>query len=298
MSFKIEGFLMRITSALRTSCAAVALAAIALPAFSFGIGLQPTTVEMSIQPGDRQRQVINIGNVHQEDAISLTLGLADWELDEAGQIKLTPPGETTSSAAEWVRFSPAFVTLNPGETEQVIVDMSAPIRISRQGDYRFALIASTLLPEEREGQSGVWKKYQIASLFYLTMGDGESKPEITTATLTQSENGEQALVFDLENSGNSHARLRGEIEISGDSGDTIRAPINNLVVLHEASRKYRLPLSGDVPENPELRVTLEDIHAPQSGGGTVRLEPYVTDLAWEEMPDPAEAASDEEPAQD
>ena len=146
---------MRITSALRTSCAAFALAAIAFPAFSFGIGLQPTTVEMSIQPGDRQRQVINIGNVHQEDAISLTLGLADWELDEAGQIRLTPPGETPSSAAEWVRFSPAFVTLNPGETEQVIVDMSAPIRISREGDYRFALIASTLLPEEREGQSGV-----------------------------------------------------------------------------------------------------------------------------------------------
>ena len=130
------------------------------------------------------------------------------------------------------------------------------------------------------------------------MGDGESKPEITTATLTESAEGEQALVFDLENSGNSHARLRGEIEISGDSGDTIRAPINNLVVLHEATRQYRLPLSGDVPENPELRVTLEDIHAPQSSGGTVRLAPYVTDLAWEELPVSVEAENVEEPAED
>ncbi len=287
---------MRISYVLKASCVAIAMAATAIPASSFGIGLQPTTVEMTIQPGERQRQVINIGNVHQEDAISLTLGLADWELDENGQISLTPPGDTPSSAANWVRFSPAFVTLNPGETEQVIVDMSAPIRIDRQGDYRFALIASTLLPEERSGQSGVWKKYQIASLFYLTMGNGESKPEITAATLTKSPEGEDALVFDLENNGNSHARLRGEIEISGDSGDTIRAPINNLVVLHEASRKYRLPLTENVPSNPELRVTLEDIHAPQSSAGTVRLAPYETALSVTEIAPSPEAEENETPS--
>ncbi|MEL6825462.1 MAG: hypothetical protein AAFN91_04375, partial [Pseudomonadota bacterium] len=110
---------MRFTTALRAGCVVLAMAAMAVPASSFGIGLQPTTIEMAIQPGERQRQVINLGKVHQEDTISLTLGLADWELDENGQIKLDPPGETDSSAANWVRFSPAFVTLNPGETEQV-----------------------------------------------------------------------------------------------------------------------------------------------------------------------------------
>lgn len=284
---------MRFSIALRACGVALALTAAAVPASSFGIGLQPTTVEMAIQPGERQRQVINIGNVHQEDAISLTLGLADWELDENGQIKLDPPGDTVSSAANWVRFSPAFVTLNPGETEQVIVDMSAPIRVDREGDYRFALIASTLLPEERSGQSGVWKKYQIASLFYLTMGAGESQPEVTTATLIKSPEGEQALVFELENPGNSHARLRGEIEISGDSGADIRAPIDNLVVLHEASRTYRLPLSEDVPQNPEVRITLEDIHAPQSSGGSIRLEPFETDLTYSEAAPSSDISNDD-----
>jgi len=271
---------MRFSFAARACVVIFALTAVAVPASSFGIGLQPTTVELAVQPGDRQRQVINIGNVHQEDAISLTLGLADWELDENGQIKLNPPGDTASSAANWVRFSPAFVTLNPGETEQIIVDMSAPIRIDREGDYRFALIASTLLPEERSGQSGVWKKYQIASLFYLTMGDGESKPEVTTATLTKSPEGGDALIFELENPGNSHARLRGEIEISGDSGAVIRAPVNNLVVLHEASRTYQLPLSEEIPANPEVRITLEDIHAPQSSGGSILLSPYESTLSY------------------
>ena len=272
---------MRFPTALRTGCVAIALAAIAVPASSFGIGLQPTTVEMSIQPGDRQRQVINLGNVHQEDTISLTLGLADWSLDENGQIALTPPGESDVSAADWVRFSPAFVTLEPGATEQVIVDMVAPIRIDRQGDYRFALIASTLLPEERAGQSGVWKKYQIASLFYLTMGDAQSQPAITQATLATSDEGDQALVVNIENTGNAHARLRGEVEIKGD-GKTITEPISNLVVLHDGVRNFRMPLTQALPSDPEVTVTLENIFAPQNASGSVMLAPFKSDLESDE----------------
>ncbi|MEL6860202.1 MAG: hypothetical protein AAGL11_00050 [Pseudomonadota bacterium] len=279
---------MGFKSTLRYGLLGVALAAIAAPAASFGIGLQPTTVEMSVQPGDRQRQVINLGNVHQEDTISLTLGLADWSLDEQGQIQLNPPGESATSAADWVRFSPAFVTLKPGETEQVIVDMAAPMRVNREGDFRFALIASTLLPEERSGQSGVWKKYQIASLFYLTMGEAESRPEVKQAALSTSPEGQQFVVFDLENTGNAHARLRGEVEIKGD-GATITEPISNLVVLDEAKREYRLPLTEAVPANPEVTVTLENIFAPQSTTGSVTLAPFKSDLTFEETSLPVDA---------
>ena len=287
---------MGFTSTLRYGLLGLTLTAIAAPASAFGIGLQPTTVEISVQPGDRQRQVINLGNVHQEDTISLTLGLADWALDEAGQIQLTPPGDSDTSAANWVRFSPAFVTLRPGETEQIIVDMAAPIRVEREGDYRFALIASTLLPEERAGQSGVWKKYQIASLFYLTMGDAESHPEISEAVLTMSPDGEQALTFDLANTGNAHARLRGQIEISGDSGETITEPVSNLVVLDAATRTYSLPITQDLPTNPEVRVTLENIYAPQSATGAVMLTPFTSDLAFEESAISGATASDEDTA--
>jgi len=287
---------MGFTSTLRYGLLGLALTAIAAPASSFGIGLQPTTVEISVQPGDRQRQVINLGNVHQEDTISLTLGLADWALDESGQIQLAPPGDSDTSAADWVRFSPAFVTLRPGETEQVIVDMAAPIRVDRQGDYRFALIASTLLPEERAGQSGVWKKYQIASLFYLTMGAAESHPEIKQAALTVSSEGEPAITFDLENTGTAHARLRGEVEISGDTGETIKEPISNLVVLDDATRTFRLPLTQDLPTNPEVRVTLENIFAPQSATGAIMLAPFTSDLAFEESALTGGSSSDEDTA--
>jgi P pilus assembly chaperone PapD len=289
---------MRFKTMLRYGLLAAATAAISVPASSFGIGLQPTTVEMTMEPGQRQRQVVTLGNVHQEKTISLTLGLADWTLDEQGQIKLAPPGEREDSASEWVRFSPAFITLEPGEKEQIVVDMAAPIRTDREGDFRFALIASTILPESRSGQSGVWKKYQIASLFYLTMGDAASTPEITASALTLGEDGSQSINLTFENAGNAHARLRGEVEITGDSGDAITMPINNLVVLHEGKREFGMPLKGVLPSNPKIKVKLENTYAPQTESGLIVMEPYKAPLvlkqaAIEPTEIPAETIIDE-----
>lgn len=271
---------------------AASIAAVPLAASAFGIGLQPTTVEIDVEPGDRQRQVINIGNVHTEDRIALTLGLADWSLDQNGQIKLAPPGDSDTSAADWVRFSPAFVELEPGETEQVIVDMATPMRVDREGDFRFALIASTILPESRDGQSGVWKKYQIASLFYLTIGDATSSPEIKGADLETREDGVQQIEIDIANEGSAHARLRGEATITGDGADPVTIPIANLVVLDEATRSYKIPLDAELPFNPRLQLTLENIFAPQTNSGSLQLPVFESDLSFDEAAIPQASDND------
>lgn len=247
---------------------------IAFPVMAFGIGLQPTTVEIEVEPGDRNRQVVNIANVHTEQTISLTLGLADWSLDENGQIRLSPPGDDTrSSAAEWARFSPAFITLKPGESEQIIVDMSTPTRLQRTGDFRFALLASTILPEERSGQSGVWKKYQIATLFYLTTSGAKSEPAITSSQIITREDGPDTLELQIENDGNAHARLHGYIEI-GKGLNPEKLEIGNLVVLHEGKRNYVAELPEGVSEDTQIDVRLENVFAPQTNGGSLTLPPY------------------------
>lgn len=258
---------------LRTCLLTAAVALAGVPAMAFGIGLQPTTVELEVVPGERTRQVINIANVHTEQTISLTLGLADWSLDEQGQIRLTPPGEDIASAAEWARFSPAFLTLKPGESEQVIVDMSTPTRLDRAGDFRFALLASTILPEERSGQSGVWKKYQIATLFYLTTGSAKSEPMIASSELVTDGEGASRLQLNFENEGNAHARLEGFIEIGGGLRPKT-VPISNLVVLHDENRNYVAQLPEGTPEDAKIEVKLDNIFAPQTNGGRVTLPPY------------------------
>lgn len=244
-------------------------------AAAFGIGLQPTTVEIEVEPGDRQRQVINIANVHQEKTISLTIGLADWSLDEGGQIELTPPGENEDSAAEWVRFSPAFITLEPGQAEQIVVDMAAPSRLERAGDHRFALLASTILPEDRGGESGVWKKYQIASLFYLTANPARSAPVIQNSSIVATPDGGHAVELTIENQGNAHARLDGEILISAPDRESERLNVGNLVILNDSMRRYSAPLTAPLPEDAVIEVKLTNSFAPQAAGGSRTLPPHI-----------------------
>ncbi len=241
-------------------------ALLSAPALAFGIGLQPTTVEMEIKPSERKRQVITLANVHTEQTISLTLGLADWSLDESGRIKLAPPAEAANSAADWVRFSPAFVTLEPGEVGQVVVDMAAPARLQRAGDYRFALLASTILPDLDADEAGVWKKYQIATLFYLTTDPARSEPEITASeVLIDETTGAAAVELTIENRGNAHARLEGVVEVDGGGVDQT-VTIANLVVLDGARRVYSAPLPPGTAADSTIEVKLDNIFAPQSGG--------------------------------
>ncbi len=248
---------------------AVALSAAlmaALPVHGAEISLEPTTVEMDATPGNRDRQVVIITNTDEETTVEMTIGLADWTLDREGKIRLSPPGETASSAADWVRFSPSFVTLGPGERRHLIVDMITPARLERSGDYRFALLASTIMPDARGGQSGLSRKLQVASLFYLTTDPASSDPSISDARLTVSDAGLASIDLMLANSGNAHARLEGSVLIEGD-GDSFLVPISNLVVLGDSERRFSAPLDLPLPADPRVTVMFENTFAPQSDTG-------------------------------
>lgn len=209
---------------------------------AFGVGVQPATVEMTIKPGENNRQTITIGNVHKEKTISLTISLADWTLDEKGELVLSPPGETTRSAADWVRFSPAVVTLKPETKQEVSVEITAPFKIKENGDHRFALLATTRLPSDRGDVSGVWNKYQLASLFYLTTLPSQSLPVIQTEVVT---NGDTDLVtMKIENEGDAHARLNGHAIIKSTDGETLDKVAVNTVVLDNHKRTIGVNLSA------------------------------------------------------
>ena len=230
-----------LTSALVTTGLVASLAYAPL-AQAFGVGVQPSTVEMTIKPGDRQRQVITIGNVHKSKTISLTMGLADWSLDKNGKLVLEAPGETTRSAADWVRFSPASVTLKPETSQDVTVEISAPYKIENKGDHRFALLATTMLPElnERGETSGVWNRYQLASLFYLTLTPSKSLPEVTSVAINETD--KSMLTLEIKNVGDAHARLQGNAYIKDASGEVVGETPLNAVVLDGGERTYNVKL--------------------------------------------------------
>ncbi len=242
MSDKIKTFFI---ASILMCAGTISLSAFWAPsAYAFGIGVQPSTVEMTVKPGDRHRQIITIGNVHKTKTISMTMGLADWALDDGGQLTLSPPGESERSSAEWIRFSPASVTLKPETSMDVIVEISVPYKIKHKGDHRFALLATTLLPatDERGDVSGVWNRYQLASLFYLTVTPSNSTPVVSNVAISNTDT--QLLTMSIRNDGNAHARLKGTAYVKDKSGKTVAEAPMSVVVLNQGTRDYSLNLNN------------------------------------------------------
>ena len=245
-------------------------------ATAFGVGLQPSSVEMTVKEGDRQRQVITIGNVHTEKTIALQLSLADWSLDEEGQLVLDAPGDTERSAADWVRFSPASLTLKPATSADVVVEITTPYKVQNKGDHRFALLATTRLPDpkDRDG-SGVWAKYQLASLFYLTFQPAESLPSVQ-AKLDGSE-----LMLDIANTGDAHARIQGSADLVSKTGDVVQSMEVNAVVLDGGRRTLRMDIGGDEvsPGTYAVQFNLDNAFSPQNNFERTAIS--VPDMSYE-----------------
>lgn len=258
---------LELTSAL--IAAGLAAAMIAAPlANAFGVGVQPSTVEMTVKPGDTQRQVVTIGNVHKTKTISMTMGLADWSLDKSGKLVLNAPGETMRSAADWVRFSPASVTLKPETSQDVTVEISVPYKLEHKGDHRFALLASTMLPEvnARGETSGVWNRYQLASLFYLTLTPAQSLPEVTSVAVNKSD--PSTLTIEIKNTGDAHARLLGNAFVKDSSGTVVAETPLSAVVLDGGERSYDVKLKDlellDTNQSYVIDFEMKNTFSPQN----------------------------------
>jgi len=266
---------LKLTSGLIAIGLSVSLLAVPL-ANAFGVGVQPSTVEMTIKPGDRQTQTVTVGNVHKTKTISLTMGLADWSLDKNGKLVLNAPGETERSASDWVRFSPASVTLKPETSADIKVEISAPYKIKNKGDHRFALLATTMLPElnERGQASGVWNRYQLASLFYLTLTPSKSLPEVTSVAVNNTD--KSMITMEIKNTGDAHARLQGNAHVKDSTGTVVAETPLNAVVLDGGERTYNIKLENldDLPSGTVYTIDfdLNNTFAPQNKFRTTNID--------------------------
>ncbi len=221
--------------------------------YAFGIAISPTTVEMVVEPGSQRRQTITVQNVHKDKTLALTVGVADWLLDEKGMLELLPPGSFEQSATDWVRFSPAFFSLKPGEVRQVQVDLAVPVLVDKAGERKMGILISTLLPsnDKRPEKSGVWNRYQVASLFYVALPGAEEKQTVVTSVDLQDKASIVPIVeFTAENPGDYHARLKGELALRNQEGkQVLKLPVEGVLTAKQ-TRSFRIPVKYDDKDIP------------------------------------------------
>lgn len=231
------------------------------------IGLQPASVELETDAGQPMRQVVTVANLDRAHPVSVSLALADWAYDSDGAPVFTPAGESETSAAGWARYGAPTILLAPGQSKQVVIQLSAPDKPPRTGDYRVALLASSVM-KDAEGR---WQKSQIASLVSLTIGKASSRPRIEASRLTVTDAGDPAIALDFSNTGNAHARLDGVIEVRSGSEILLTHKLDDVIVPEKGIRSLIVPLDQPLPADADIEVRLTNQFAPQTTRGEKAL---------------------------
>lgn len=231
------------------------------------IGIQPASVELELDAGQPMRQVVTVANLDPARPVSVSLALADWAFDAEGAPIFTPAGESDTSAAAWTRYGAPTISLAPGQSKQVFINLSTPEHPPRTGDYRVALLASSVM-KDAEGR---WQKNQIASLVSLTIGKASSRPRIEASRLTVTDAGDPAIGLDFSNTGNAHARLEGVIAVRSGTEIVITQKLTDVIVPEKGVRTLIVPLDQPLPADADIEVRLTNRFAPQTTRGEKAL---------------------------
>ncbi|MCZ4297944.1 hypothetical protein [Henriciella marina] len=269
---------MKLTRSIRAALLLLAcLAGLSIPAHGRQVSLEPTSLELSAAPGDRERAFVTLQNDSPDETVELTIGLTDWTISAEGQLELEPPGDAPDSMVDWVRFSPAYISLAPGESREILVDIKIPDTAAPAGSRRIALLASAIAPVTTSDGGSLLRKIEETSLIYLTGPDAKSLPVIEAVTHVLLADGSTALRLEVSNTGTAHARLQGTIQMDAN-GDTTSLPLASLVVLPETRRAFLIPLAEPLSENAMVSASLTNTHARQHESGRADLLRYSAPL--------------------
>lgn len=189
-----------------------------------GIALAPARFELEMAPGSETTVVVNLDyHTSRTDAQAyrLVASLNDWDISEKGELGFYKAGARPNSAAPWIIYSPAEVTVQPNQTHSIRVTITVP-KDATPGDHLAALVVEQRpdsIKLNRNTRQMVMR-FRMASMFYITV------PQVTrrgTLTNLQAAADARGIVVTptLKNEGNSAVRPISSLKVVDAGGRTI-----------------------------------------------------------------------------
>lgn len=202
----------------------VMLAVVAVPLFG-SISVAPLSVLFTVQPGEAESATFVIRNSGTEPA-EVTVTLHDWWRTADGGFLIYEPESLERSCAAWTVYSAEALTLEPGEEEQITVELLVPETIS--GDYwAVLLVEEQPTPvEEDQADEGLTNTTRVAvtyaiKLLYVDPVHRELSAEIQEIEVLKQRPLQLRIAF--ANTGTSHVATSGTVEVRDIFGETIRS---------------------------------------------------------------------------
>src|SRR6266705_4293680 len=116
---------------------------------NFGLGINPSRLEVAVQPGTEQTVSFKVDAPPSEKEVRgrLLLSLTDWTITEETTLAFSDPGTHPDSASKWVVFSPAAFSIASGQSQLVRVTLRIP-KETVPGTYRTAIFVQERPPAQ------------------------------------------------------------------------------------------------------------------------------------------------------
>lgn len=231
------------TSAKRISSmagvAALACMLCSSPRAQFAAAVTPPRFEVSVEPGQVTRQVMEITH-----AIAGTgtyrVYTTDWNMDASGALtffdKIQP-----GSCRPWVSIERREISVTQGTRVRYRFEVAPPLGVTAQ-ECRFALMiekAPETAPEVKGTNIQFPVQGRIGVIVYVAVGDVAPKIELRGVS-AENLQGRKVPVATLANSGTAHGRADGVIEGVDAKGVKIEFVVSNFPVLAGDTRPIAL----------------------------------------------------------
>ena len=189
-----------------------------------GIALAPARFELEMSPGSETTVVVNL-DYHTAQANArpyrLVASLNDWDMNQNGELEFYRAGTRNGSASPWIIYSPAEVTVQPGQTHSIRVTISVP-KDATPGDHLAALIVEQRPDTIKLNRNArqMLMRFRMAAMFYIMVPQLTRRGTLENLKATVDSRG-IVVTPTLKNEGNSIIRPITSLKISDSKGRTV-----------------------------------------------------------------------------
>lgn len=244
-------------------------------AVEFNAAVSPPRFELQADGGDVLRDVISISNLG-NTPVELLVRTADWDLNEAGGLKLHGDALQPGSCRPWSRIERHRVSVAPRRERNFRFEVHVPDD-AETGECRFAILFQQ--PEDTADRMAMADGVslpvvgQVAVIVYVVVGD--AAPRLEIGEVVRSTSGGAPLSVTMSNSGNAHGRPAGVITGRTPDGTEFQFAVGEVAILPGMNREVPLWPGRDAGNRPEIGFPLELEGTIEWRGGESRLSAEV-----------------------
>lgn len=189
------------------------------------VSVAPLSMRSEVEPGSTDVLAFVVRNEGSEAAV-VTVTLHDWWRTADGGFLLLAPETLERSCAGWTVYSIEELSLDPGEEQQVTVELMVPEEVS--GDH-WAVFLVEEQPdpvEQEQADQGLNDTTRVVvtyavKILYVDPLHHDAEAEIRGIALQETD--PLRVSIDFINTGSCHLTTRGSVEIRDIFGETVRS---------------------------------------------------------------------------